>query len=196
MRAAAQPGKEGKEARQPAKEARKELQPMLVAPSRWLWRDAHVPGRNLTVTGLTHNYAIHRYNESHYTLVGGVYNNYGRGVFGLDGHTWRYGLSASQHHEGKLRLPDPHADWYDRPTQWRHLRRLFDGTHDGCYEAAALGRGLQFLTKDRAACVFDGRLSLVHFRGRCVPRQPTLCSNAPQPTPVRPHRAGTCCTLG
>ena len=134
--------------------------PALVVPTKWIVRRL-----NLTVTGLTNNYAMHRFNESRFTFVGGTFgDSRGIGIFGVQGTSWHYTpLNATR----LVRLPTL-GRWYDRPSQWQTIQKLFDGFHAGCYEAPVRDRGLHFMSENstRAGCVYDGRVSLVHFRGR------------------------------
>ena len=134
--------------------------PLLIAPNMWRYGNSST-STSVALSGLTHNYAIHRFNRSHYTYVGGTFGGKGYGVFGVDGHTWHY---DHRHHSENHTLPDRRR-WYDKPTQWHHLQHLFDGFVPGCFEAPVQGRNLHF-NGTRAGCVFDGRLSLVHFGGR------------------------------
>lgn len=134
-------------------------QPIVIAPSKWVWQQNNQTP--FKVHGMTHNLALHRFNASHYTLVGGTYDGKGMGVHAVHGEHWYYDRSSAS----SAPLPSAFAFYY-RPTQWSRPHKLFDGTHAGCFEAPAQGRGLHFVNGSRAACVFDGRLSLVHFRGR------------------------------
>ena len=138
--------------------------PLLVAPTRWLWRNSLAQDNSsLHVSQMTHNYAIHRFNGSLFVLVGGIFNELGTGVYGTEGRSWHFAAGYDMHVSARAFMP---GRWFDVPTQWQRMRKLLDGTHAGCYEAPVDGRQLRFSKAGQAACVFDGRLSLVHFRGR------------------------------
>ena len=113
------------------------------------WEDVHFA---------THNMAFLRDGDG-YVWVGGQHGSNhssvwhkGTGIWTARGESWRWTADAQVD-----------ASTSRQQSQWHEARRLLDGFHEGCVEAR---RTVGLETRDeRAACEFDGRLSLVKHEG-------------------------------
>ena len=115
------------------------------------------------------------------------------GVWMVRGRTWRFDAAAAPARSaasaagGAATAGAP--AWLDavgkvlepRRSNWGGKRLLFDGTHPGCVERRTADISPNLIGD--STCEFDGRLGLVHFRGRlllCPRRALTLrASGAP-----------------
>ena len=138
--------------------------PTLTLPAHW----EPEPGRR--IDWMTSNLAIARHpTDGSYMLFGGLSQRHATtpGIVYARGGTHQY----SSDRGGQVPLPTAasNGQWthYAERSQWRDVRTLFDGRHEGCVEGR---RGIDKLLNATAngglACEFDGRISAVHFRGR------------------------------
>ena len=104
----------------------------------------------------THNMAFLREGENYVWMGGQHGSNHssvwhkGTGIWTASGKSWRW---AADREVGAPK----------QASQWRGMRRLLNGFHEGCVEARRTD-GLE-MRGDRAACEFDGRLTLVKHEG-------------------------------
>ena len=117
----------------------------------------------------THNFHVTRLSNGTYVLVGGVFRgkDQHRGIWVATGASWRW----SEHERCNLRqglssakIAEPKPIAVPKQTQWR-VRHMMSGWHPGCVDRRS-NRSTLSGALPAGACEFDGRLTLVHFRGR------------------------------
>ena len=113
---------------------------------------------------MSHNLAILPHNGD-YIALGGTHNHlrsfrapynepWNDGIYLTRGSSWCFERECQP-----LRLDiDGFPVWNRSNVQWGPPRKAMDGRHPGCVEARSTHKG--------RLCEYDGRLSLVHFKGR------------------------------
>ena len=113
---------------------------------------------------MSHNLAILPHNGD-YIALGGTHNHlrsfrapynepWNDGIYLTRGSSWCFERECQP-----LRLDiDGFPVWNRSNVQWAPPRKAMDGRHPGCVEARSTHKG--------RLCEYDGRLSLVHFKGR------------------------------
>ena len=85
------------------------------------------------------------------------------GIHIVRGHGWRFVAADTDDELASSFMKEPLLPVYRQSrSQWQHVGLAVSGRHAGCSDARDPMR-MPWVTSD--ACEFDGRLSLVHFRG-------------------------------
>ena len=138
----------------------------LVLPAGWLVRGQK------PVAKMAHNLAILRHQNGSYVAIGGQHKHrsqpHNLGVWVTRGRSWRFSSTRvvpayfaadkkAQTKGAPYRRRDPNEE------QWETPRKIFDGNHPGCVERRDAVTMPWILP---GICEYDGRLSLVWFKGQ------------------------------
>ena len=138
----------------------------LVLPASW-----HVHGKR-PIAKMAHNLAILRLQSGSYVAIGGQHKHrsqpHNLGVWVTRGRSWRFSskrvVPAYFGADGKGQFKGvPYLRGDPDEEQWENPRKIFDGNHAGCVERRDAITMPWILP---GICEYDGRLSLVWFKGQ------------------------------